>query len=555
MNSLLQHIRQNTQTPTGLTLVIGAGNGASLPALRQLGSSRLVLVEAHPRQAEELARRARMDLGEEVWHQAITATAQGNVTLHVLNNPNYNSLMSPSGLLTYFPNLRAISNLEAPSRTLTESITALSPAVEDDNLLILDAPGQALELLKATSPSALQSFAWIIINGAVETLYSGGSTAIESAYWLQKLGFDPVSEDQEALYPHTSLLLVRNPTRVETYRLDTEIRQLYEQLDQCQHAQVHEAEDYRQKLDQLGQHSDEQTRRLSERQNQLDALTSENTELIAARDALNKEKAVLIAARDEQTKLAAERKTQLDALSSEKTELIAARDALNKEKAVLIAARDEQTKLAAERKTQLDALSSEKTELIAARDVLDKEKAVLTAARDEQTKLANERKTQLDALSSEKTELIAARDVLDKEKGLLTAARDEQTKLANERKTQLDALTSEKTELIAARDALNKEKAVLTAARDEQTKLAEERKTQMDKVSLEHSKVQCMAAEQKRNFDALQQKLMTQQQLIKHQEAESKESNLRHIFMQEELIKAEAQVELIKDLLLREPGL
>ena len=46
MNSLLQHIRQNTQTPTGLTLVIGAGNGASLPALRRLGSSRLVLAEA-----------------------------------------------------------------------------------------------------------------------------------------------------------------------------------------------------------------------------------------------------------------------------------------------------------------------------------------------------------------------------------------------------------------------------------------------------------------------------------------------------------------------------
>ena len=429
MNCLLQHIRQNTQTPTGLTLVIGAGNGASLPALRQLGSSRLVLVEAHPRQAEELARRARMDLGEEVWHQAITATAQGNVTLHVLNNPNYNSLMSPSGLLTYFPNLRAISKLEAPSQTLTESITALSPAEDDDNLLILDAPGQTLELLKATPPSALQSFAWIIINGAVETLYSGGSTATESAFWLQKLGFDPVSEDQEALYPHTSLLLVRNPTRVEAYRLDTEIRQLYEQLDQCQRAHVQEAEDYRQKLDQLGHHSDEQTRRLSERQNQLDALTSEKAELIAARDALSQDKAVL------------------------------------------------------------------------------------------------------------------------------TAARDQQTKLANERKTQLDALTSEKAELIAARDALSQDKAALTAARDEQTKLAEERKAQLEKVSSERDQAQKSAAEQKTNLDAAQQKLMTQQQEIKQQEVETNESNLRQQLMQQELIKAEAQIELIKDLLLREPGL
>ena len=548
MNSLLQHIRQNTQTPTGLTLVIGAGNGASLSALRQLGSSRLVLAEAHPRQAEELARRARTDLGEEVWHQAITATAQGNVSLHVLNNPNYNSLKSPSGLLTYFPNLRAISNLEAPSRTLTESITALCPAEGEDNLLILDAPGQALELLQATSPTALQSFAWIIINGAVETLYSEDSTATESAFWLQKLGFDPVSEDQEALYPHTALLLVRNPTRVETYRLDTEIRQLYEQLDQCQRTHVHEAEDYQQKLDQLGQHNDEQTRQLSERQNQLDTLTSEKTELITVRDALNKDKAALTSARDQQTKLAAERQTQLDALSSEKTELINTRDALNKDKAAVTAARDEQTKLANERKTQLDALTSEKTELIAARDALNKDKTAVTAARDDQTKLASERKAQLDALTGEKAELIAARDALSKDKVALTSARDEQTKLANDRKAQLNALTSEKAELIAARDALSKDNAALTAARDDQTKQVNDLKAQLSKTITEREQSQKAVSEHQKNLEATQQNIQTL-------ETNADETALRQQLLQEELIKAEAQIELIKDLLLREPGL
>ena len=464
MKSLLQHIRQNTQTPPDLALVIGAGNGTSLPALRQLDSARLVLAEAHPRQAEELARRARTDLGEEVWHQAITATAQGNVTLHVLNNPNYNSLKSPAGLLTYFPNLRAISNLEAPSRTLTESITALSPAEGDDNLLILDAPGQAFELLQATSPSALQSFAWIIINGATETLYSEDSTAAESAFLLQKLGFDPVSEDQEAVYPHTALLLARNPSRVQTYRLDTEIRQLHEQFDESRRAHVHEAEDYQQKLDQLGQHSDEQTRQLSELQNQLDTLASEKAELINARDALNKDKAALASARDEQTKLAAERQTQFDALTGEKAQLIAARDALSKDNAAL------------------------------------------------------------------------------------TAARDEQTKLANERKAQLDALTGEKAQFIAARDALSKDNAALTAARDEQTKLANERKAQLTKTITEREQSQKAVSEHQENLKAAHQHIQTL-------EANAEETVLRQQLLQEELIKAEAQIELIKDLLLREAGL
>ena len=151
--------------------------------------------------------------------------------------------------------------------------------------------------------------------------------------------------------------------------------------------------------------------------------------------------------------------------------------------------------------------------------------------------------------------MITANDVLNQDKAALTAARDEQTKLANERKAQLDALTSEKTALITANDVLSQDKAALTTTRDEQTRLAEERKAQLEKVTSERDQVQKAAAEQKKNLDATQQKLMTQQQEIKQQEVETNESNLRQHLMQQELIKAEAQIEIIKDLLLREPGL
>ncbi|SEJ14417.1 hypothetical protein SAMN04244579_03276 [Azotobacter beijerinckii] len=259
-----------------------------------------------------------------------------------------------------------------------------------------------------------------------------------------------------------------------------------------------------------------------------------NTPLAAAYDVLNAEKLTLLGERDalllDKSALGAER----DTLRQEKSNLLASCDTLGKEKAALVAARDEQTKLANERKAQIDALSrekadllasrdtliKEKTELAAARDALAKEKTALAATRDEQAKLANEHKTQLDALAKEKTALIAARD--------------EQAKLANERKAQLDALAKGTAELVAIRDALVKEKTSLLAQLGEQTEKANALLLTRDNQTL----------------------ILSERDSQIHQfEAEYSENLARLRLMQDELVKGEAQIELIKDLLLREPGL
>jgi hypothetical protein len=99
---------------------------------------------------------------------------------------------------------------------------------------------------------------------------------------------------------------------------------------------------------------------------------------------------------------------------------------------------------------------------------------------------------------------------------------------------QCDAEAKAKTAALAQRDALSEEKAALTAAHDEQTKLATQ---QQQALSVE-----------KQGTTSLQQRI---QQL----EAINTENAYRQQMQQEELIKAEAQIELIKDLLLREPGL
>src|SRR3546814_13863244 len=100
------------QGTPGTILVVGAGTGAEIPLWRELASPHLVLVEAHPRQAEELARRISPAHHEEVWPLAIVATPAAHATLQILNNPLYSSLKPPPELTRYYPNLRVLGPAE-----------------------------------------------------------------------------------------------------------------------------------------------------------------------------------------------------------------------------------------------------------------------------------------------------------------------------------------------------------------------------------------------------------------------------------------------------------
>jgi len=184
--------------------------------------------------------------------------------------------------------------------------------------------------------------------------------------------------------------------------------------------------------------------------------------------------------------------------------------------------------------TEREALRQDNTELAAKRDALAHEKThltfecdKLTTERDQQAELAAERQAQLEAFAREKAELLAIRDALASEKAVLAGALDEQTKAANDRQARIDALTQEMTDLAAMRDEL-------TGERDQQTKRAEELSAKLDALTAEKSALSA-------HYAALQQTI--------------DESQHRQQLLEEEMIKANVQLGLIKDILLREPGL
>lgn len=318
MNTLLQYICEHSGEDLHSAIVIGAGNGSQLPGWRQLTASQLMLVEAHPRQAEELARRLRGDQGEHLLALAVTADEQPMATLQPLNNLAYSSLNAAIGLLEHYPNLRSGETLQVPACSLGQLLAEQALDEQQPHLLLIAAPGQAMQLLQGTPAAGLQAFTWLLIECSSEPLYQGDAVASDISAWLQGLGYDLVSDDPDAIYPQSQLLFKRNPSAVEHLRLSVEVAELRSQ-------QVHTAQTSQQQIAALQQQVQqrdaalvEQTRLANERQTQIDMLAKESAELSAARDALAEEKAELTKTRDEQTKLASERKAQLEKITAER---------------------------------------------------------------------------------------------------------------------------------------------------------------------------------------------------------------------------------------------
>jgi hypothetical protein len=151
----------------------------------------------------------------------------------------------------------------------------------------------------------------------------------------------------------------------------------------------------------------------------------------------------------------------------------------------------------------------------------------LTRVQDEQAKLAAERQTQIQQL---------------------TRVQDEQVKLAAERQTQIQQLTQARDELTKLAAERQTQIQQLTQARDEQTKVAAEQQTEIQQLTQVRDEQVKVAAERQRQLDEMQKRL-------KQIEGQNAEFATRHTLLQEEVVRAEAQIDLIKDVLLRESGL
>ncbi|EAR21660.1 hypothetical protein [Nitrococcus mobilis] len=211
-----------------------------------------------------------------------------------------------------------------------------------------------------------------------------------------------------------------------------------------------------------------------------------------------------------------------------------AEETLNAELKRVSAERDAQTALAAERESRVHGLGQERERLT--RELAESQAALkaLTEAKTAHERLVTEQQAQIDSLSQ---------------------ARDKEAKLASDRSSVISQLTQERddlTKLVAERNGLLKKLAQEREAQAEQVTDLQARLEQANRLQSEYD---TYAAERKAELDRVNKLKQEQEARIDQLESEHSETKVRQDRLNREVIKAEAQIELIKDVLLREPGL
>jgi FkbM family methyltransferase len=120
----------------------------------------------------------------------------------------------------------------------------------------------------------------------------------------------------------------------------------------------------------------------------------------------------------------------------------------------------------------------------------------------------------------------------------ITTERNNQTKLAADRLTQLEQLTKAKDELSKLAEEQKPLIEKITAERNNQTKLAADRLTQLEQLTKAKDELSKLAEDRLKALETTNKELEDQ--------------SSRQDLLDEELIKAEAQIQLISDILIRE---
>ena len=179
----------------------------------------------------------------------------------------------------------------------------------------------------------------------------------------------------------------------------------------------------------------------------------------------------------------------------------------------------------------------------------------LTAARDEQSQLAAAGQAEL--AQSLQTHAEMAQQLAERQAQIdqLTVARDEQSQLAAAGQAQLAQSRQAHAELAQQLAERQVQIEQLTVARDAQGRLATERLTLVDQATKARDEQTKLAADSRTETARLNKLGQERAERITQLEAKLADMEQRQAYLNQEAIKAEAQIDLIKDVLLRDPGL
>lgn len=190
MGSVTSWILAEYQAPSlGHIVHIGAGLCDDLADYLDAGAKTVTLVEPDPATATMLREKIGTNPQVTLIEAAISSGAQGQL-LNRFSFADLNSLRNPTGLTQLFPALEVQSQEPVRVQNPTETIQHLDLSETDDNMLVIEAPGEAMDILQALeNAQVLRLFKYLRINEGSKALYQGATPIDKIHMWLERRFF------------------------------------------------------------------------------------------------------------------------------------------------------------------------------------------------------------------------------------------------------------------------------------------------------------------------------------------------------------------------------
>ena len=547
--------------PPQILVHAGWGNGlGELTQWTQWAVPHAWVIEAEESKAS--ASRVQAQAHATAWHtlHATLAHESGSKNYHLLSNPSENGLLPAEALAQVWPHLQALQTQSVTTTTLDALAPQFTALLETSDpaaclWLIVDCLSAA-DILAAATHTLKQAHvlcarhqlkdraslgAHMHALGWVEVAWVESNHPAVGHAWFT---LDPLQQ-QKSVALTTRELQMRLTAESEAKQSLQEQLLLADSRHTAELAAKHEALAERDALAQTCA-SEAQAKELA----------------LAERDALAQTQTVLQAQLEAVEQAIAEWQAQLGFNSQAQSDLHGQLGAITQAQADLQIELDnaaqQQAQLAAERDALAQAKDTEtaaKHEALAERDALAQTcateaqaKELALAERDALAQAKGALQTQLEALTTDRADLQAQLAQRDKSHDELQSQLDAVTQARSELQAQLEAITQAQSHLQSKLDNIARQQTQLAAERDALAKAQEAETAAKNKAITERDALakekQSEAAKHKESQERLQQLESAHQDLQKRQ-------HLQH----EELVKAEAQIELIKDLLLREQGI
>jgi|GEM_PF-4973323 len=503
---------------------LGAGYGDNLDELlTQINANHWHLVEGDTKKHKPLQKtiNALQNSDKVTLHKHVVSDDGTTKIWYSYNLDEFSGLKKAKELDQLFPGLKLKQEKNVDTQALPDFLRQLELSSKENNLLIIDLPGQALELIESILKAGQKPlFSQMVLTATTEQAFEQGGTLERIKQWLDKQGYHTRNEPYDD--PDFPVLY---------YSFDKHSAAEFAKLKKERNEAVARASD-------AEKERDEAVARATGTSKELEQIKKERDDAVARASGTSKELEQLKKERDDAVARASGTSKELEQLQKQHDEAVARASGTSKELEQLKKERDEAVARASGTSKELEQAKKERDDAVARASGTSKELEQLKKERDEAVARASGTRKELEQLKQQLNEKIEqtkqAQSKIKELEDSLTQTNEEKQKhidWAHNLKSQLD-------EAVARASGTSQELEQTKKERDEQAQWHQKNKDWAENLKKQLEQTQAELKEQQRSSQ-LSTKLLAK--------VEADASELRERYA--EKVKSEQELkDLIKEL-------